>query len=1739
MTETPDLNSLKRKKASFKSTLTRFNNFLDSIVASELSETSILELELRLSKIKNLLPQFLDIQLDIEALDPEIDNTSETDSFEKAYYAAVARANQHIKQNSTNLPNILDSVSGRDGSDSSIGSSQRLPQNDMRSNDSDNVNPCATNKVSIRLPIIDLPKFSGKYEKWLEFRDLYLSLIHECKELEPIQKFHYLRASLDGPAAQCIKSLEFTSTNYNLAWNILKERFENKQLIVHNYIKSIFTIGEIRADSALAFRDLVDNISKNLRSLNSLGVPTEQWDPLIIFMIVSKLDVETVRDWERQSFKNELPTLDELKSFLSSRADLLEKLNFRKNKGEIKTKPQKAFVTSSSQNKSFSCYICKKPHSIYKCSQFLSLPIQSRREKVSNLKLCFNCLKGNHLLNNCTSSSCKYCNEKHHSLLHEVLLSNSPACSSSQQITDLSSLTTERRNTSCSSCSYLPQVLLSTVQVQIIDKGGNFHICKALLDNGSMSNFISESLVHKLNLSFKEIQSSVVGIGQKQSNLNAVCDVRIKSIQNNFTKELTCLVIANITDILPSRPFDPTCLNIPSHVRLADPSFHKPSQIDLLIGADTFWEVMCKGTIYLGAGKPVVQKTRLGWIVSGSLGDSNTDRKSICNLSRNIDTHLLKFWEIEEISPKYFTSEEESLAEDHFVRTFKRLSSGRFVVSIPLKESISKLGDSMQTARKQFFSLERRFQINPVLKKMYVEFMNEYINLGHMSKYRNFDNEVTYFAPHHGVLREDSSTTKLRVVFNCSAPSSTGYSYNSLQLVGPEIQRDLASIILQFRSHKYAVTADISKMYRQIEVDESFKRFQLIFWRENPEDELIVYALNTVTYGQASASFLAKRCLKQLAIDFQNRYPKACKDINKSFYMDDWVSGTDTVTELLELCQQVSSILKSGCFELRKWKSNSKEVLAGIEDSIPSSDEFNFAPLDSGKTLGLFWSGINDSFTFHIQLDPDTKRITKRSVLAQIMRIFDPIGLISPVVITAKIMLQSLWLLKLSWDHELPDDIKRSWLSLKMELPKLNVLEIPRHVKCSNAISVQLHGFADASQRAYGACLYVRSVDTDSKVHSHLLCSKTRVAPLKSLSIPRLELCGALLLSQLFHKVQSSMTLNFDSFFLWSDSTIVLAWIRSSPHELQTFVANRVSEIQQLTRPEYWRYVPTSLNPADILSRGLSPKQLLECSSWFIGPSYLSLSYNVWPADISLQSSAGLEDLPETRKCTQTLLQVEENELFPFHRFSSLTRLRRVVAYFLRFINNARKSKEQREYNSLTHDELLEGMKVLVNLSQRESFSNEFLLLSENRTINAKSKLFSLCPFLDGNIIRVGGRLKNSTFSFQKKHPAVLSSKHQLTRLIFKHEHVNLLHCGPQSLLASVRESFWPVSGKLLAKETVRKCIVCFKFKPKSLTPIMGNLPEPRVSPRAPFSDTGVDYAGPFFVKNNKGRGSKTSKCYLCLFICLTIKAVHLELVTELSTYSFLEAFQRFISRRGKPLHMYSDNGRNFVGANNHLKDLGKFLKSNRKEISEHIENKYLIKWHFIAAYSPHQGGLWEAGVKSAKHHIKRVLSNSSLTFESFNTVIIQIESILNSRPLTELSADPNDLEVLTPAHFLIGKSLQQLPYEDLRETPSNRLSHYHQLERLKQHFWTRWSKEYITQLQERRKWRTKQDNIFLGCMVLIRDENLPPYKWHLGRVVALHPGKDNVVRVASVNTKSGVIKRAVQKLCPLPIKYE
>ncbi|XP_050294945.1 uncharacterized protein LOC126735061 [Anthonomus grandis grandis] len=1819
-----EYNILVAQRDALTNEISRFQTFLENkcIDLDNPRDNPILKIDLstRLTNIEPILSEFKIIQLKIEQLclanDFEESDSQEQErtEFENLFYETVSNAKATLER----VDKIINASVQPD-----LSSIPHLPT-------FQSIYPYGP-----RLPPIPLPKFNGSYEAWTNFKDTFLSLIDKSTQINNVEKFYYLQSTLQGEAAQIISSLAATEHSYATAWSLLQERYENKKAIIHSHIKCIFELPVIKDESHIQLRKFLDLFQTHFKSLQNLGEPVKHWCTPVIYLLNSKLDFSTRKEWETFTKDIEIPTIQDFLTFLSQRCCFLESLDFKLNIKKFPSKFEKSYErkTLITQNAlrpcpNVVCPMCKDTHFIYSCKKFLELSVSSRFFEARKANLCTNCLRPGHRHGECHSTnSCRRCQARHHTLLHResnqdpnydsnihstgkphqsqsrymqpnllqpkretnsnytstlnsgqhmmqgnnanhqshvTASKHAPFSPGSQQqntinhslmcetpntplshnsgYSDLPSTSQATQNLYCASQNPNSFVLLSTASLCIYDKNHKPIICKAILDNGSQSNFISEKLFKLLNIPYQSVNMSVSGIGPDVTNLTKRVQLQIKSMVNNFSAKIPALVINKITELTPQIPIDISSIKLPADIILADSSFHTPSEVDLLIGAGLFYNILCSRQIKTGNGNPILQETQLGWVVSGPLSllanvsyasSYKTHRQSLF-CTNDLQGCLEKFWLTEETTQQvpHVLSKEELECEDHFQETTHQDLTGR------LQDCLR--NDTLQPALKRFYSLEQKFDKNPEIKKLYIDFIKEYISLGHMSEIQpnqSIDSKYPcYYLPHHCGEKVDSTTTRLRVVFDASCVSSTGLSLNDTLKIGPNIQNDLFSIIVKFRKHNYVLIGDIAKMYRQILLEPCQRNLQRIIWRDNPNENIRHFTLNTVTYGMASSSYLATRCLKEISDRSKNNYPHESQVLRTDCYVDDIASGTDTKEELIVLGKNLVALLKKFGFDLRKFCSNDPEVLSELSPDASNDTHFILSDEHSTKTLGISWNPRQDLFIYTSTINSNSKPVTKRTILSLISQIFDPLGLLGPMIVQIKLLLQKLWLLKVDWDDPVPTDVFRTWKNFTYHLSLVDYFRIPRQVTIKNAIFLELHGFCDSSINVFGASIYVRSIDPLGNIAVNLLCAKSRVAPLKAATLPHLELCGALVLSRLMKKALNALDCNPDKINFYTDSTIVLCWISLEPRQLKTYVCNRVSEIQQLTNINSWHHISSTENPADIISRGTNPQDLKSCSLWWHGPSFLSKPTEFWPKNTNILNfkrkppDPGILEL-NPKSIILTSAHIERNSLFD--KFSDYNKLVNVTAYCLRFVQNIKSPKTIRQIGHLTPTERQNALNTLVIMAQVECFCDDIRNLKVKGNVKPQSKLKSLNPFIDSQgILRVGGRLKNSLLDYQTKHPMLLPQYHPLTRLIITHEHKRNFHPGVQSTLSFV----WPLHGKSAVKSILRKCVVCYKVNPKPLATLMGDLPEPRVTPSKPFLHTGVDYAGFFLMKESKLRNRRFIKAYLCVFVCLATKAVHLEVVSDLTSQGFIAMLKRFVSRRGLCKHLYSDNGTNFVGAQSELQEIFKFYDTS--ELQAYFKNN-MINFHFNPARSPHFGGLWEGVVKSFKHHLRRILSEDNrLTYEEFYTFVVQVEAILNSRPILPLSNDPLDLESLTPGHFLIGHALNMVPDADFKETPMNRLTRYQMLQSMVQHFWRRWSEQYLHTLHERHKWRFKSESPnFLGALVLLKDDSNPPTKWTAGRITDVHPGKDGVVRVVSVRISNGnILKRSIVKVCPLPI---
>ncbi|XP_058827180.1 uncharacterized protein LOC131687146 [Topomyia yanbarensis] len=1610
----------------------------------------------------------------------------------------------------------------------------------------------------LKLPPMTLPVFSGNYLEWQSFIDLFNSMVHQNPSLKDSQKLYFLKTNLSGEAASLISHLKIEDVNYSPALQKLKSRYDKPLEIAHKHIERFLSQPALTSSSADGLRSLHDISDEVVRALQAMQ--REDRDTWLLFILIEKLDRETKQLWYQRvaDMQEANITLQCFLHFIDSRSFALQSAQPPKHGAVAAQKPPvkpsyrgaTAFITTNAPPV---CNVCaKSPHPLYQCGKFIHMSPEERLSTVSRQRLCKNCLK-QHLGEVCRSGNCRKCGLLHHTLLHAafepsdhqpspftsyaVHANNGPAAQS------LISALDPTANLDASN------VLLATVAINVLDKYGRPHACRAVLDSASQVSFISKSFCDELGLDLMEADMDLEGISSMPAHADKCAQIVIASRCTDYRTAVPCMVLEEIVKTLPAKPADIDQWSIPDSIELADPLFNRPGKISVLLGIELFFQLLEPGKINLSTDDslPTLQNTKLGWVVAGRYRNSaplSNLKVSTCLLASSDDglcQQLRKFWEIEEYAvPKIHISEEERRCEEHFSMHTVRNNSGKFTVRLPFLHPPSQLGDSRQMAVRRLEHMERKLHRNPLLKQEYHAFLREYLELGHMTISEHANPTEAVYLPHHCVIKEASSTTKCRVVFDASAKTTSGKSLNDILMAGPVLQDSLVNILLRFRIPTIVITGDIKQMYRMIEVHQDDRDFQRILWRWSSDEPVKEYRLNTVTYGTKSASYLATKCVQQLLESHRLMYTEAVEKAERGTYVDDILTGADSEEEAILLRQQLSTILASGGFHLRKWASNSVEVL----NAIPAADrEINTTiELNNTRTikaLGIYWQPCSDEFLFS-NIPNQIFQPTKRTMLSQIASIFDPLGLLAPIVIKAKMVMQQLWELKVDWDEAPPGELVQVWLTFVQSLSDLNSLQVPRRVIGTQAASrLYLHGFSDASERAMGACVYIRAIDNDGNTSSHLLCAKSKLAPIGNgrTTLPRLELCAAVILSRLIANVKEALTIPFHEIRAYSDSTVALAWIAGGASRWKTFVANRVAEITTHLPAVNWNHIDTRSNPADLISRGTLPEQTINSALWWHGP--------YWNACPNIDNSAptvALDDKQqrqverEQRSAAVTYLVVYENDFLDgmlARYYPKLQHLLRITAWMIRF--------RHREYRAatLTAYEIDNAMQLYVKHVQRLQFAKEINQLEKHHEVHHTSPLRQLKPFLDeAHLLRVGGRLQLSDLSYDTKHPILLPHRSIFTALVLHHEHNQLFHCGPQSLLAAVRKRFWIISGTSAARKTCRSCVECVRAKPVPIHQLMGQLPADRLKPVPPFSITGVDYAGPINVVSRRTRGAVATKGYIALFVCFSTRAVHLEAVSDLTTSAFIAAFTRFSCRYGLPNKMYSDNATNLRGAARKLRELYQQINliEHENQIADYFADEG-IEWSFIPARSPHHGGLWEAGVKVAKSLLNKLGGDSRFTFEELSTVLSQVAACMNSRPITPLSNDPNEPQPLTPAHFLIGRTLNAVPEINQLERQIGSLNRWQYVQRVTQEFRVRWQNEYVLLLQRMVKWQHTTPNVTVGEFVLLIADNEKAKQWPIGRVVDTFPGPDGRIRVVAVKTTNGISRRDVRRIRRIPLE--
>ena len=1165
-----------------------------------------------------------------------------------------------------------------------------------------------------------------------------------------------------------------------------------------------------------------------------------------------------------------------------------------------------------------------------------------------------------------------------------------------------------------------------------------------------------------------------------------------------------------------------------------------------------------------GPDEPVAVKTRLGWVLSGPLQGEKLNSMNcsvnfcidaispLANEKHDLDLKVNRLWDLDSLGIR-----EADKVHEHVLDNIT-FNGTRYSVRLPWKMGHQPLPSNYNISVQRLKSQVKKLESSPDIYTKYNEIISQQAKEGIIAKVSELEPaSKVHYLPHRAVVREDAETTKVRVVYDASCKSGkSGVSLNDCLHVGPALTPLIFDVLLRFKINPVAVVSDIEKAFLNIEInpeDRDCLRFLWLKDIKSKDPEIVVYRFNRVVFGCNSSPFLLNCVLRHHIMKYEEDDPEFVNNMLKGFFVDDLVTGCQDTEGGVALYEKAKSRMEGG-FSLRKWKTNDRELageIAKMEElsvkqrAVPEDPSYAKETLgtpDSAgrktKVLGINWDIEKDTWEFDLRKRGEeigkTAQSTKQEILSALASLFDPHGLISPVAVAAKILFQELCSEQLGWDDPLPEEKCERWETWLRDLREIGTICVPRCVTTSkgNVLSRQLHGFADASMRAYCAMVYLVEETTEG-IFVTLLSAKTRVAPLKKLTIPRLELMSARVLATLMSTIIEALGPQFkvDSMKYWLDSKTALYWIYNNG-EWKQFIQHRVNEILRLTTKEDWGHVSGTDNPADLSSRGVSASYLRDSRLWWQGPHWLGMGSNSWPKAFLLEDSTDVGS--ERRKNATVLVNTEESlgvkNIIEIERHHNLAKLLRVTGYVQRFIENLKCSRAGSEMRvgPLSVEEIERAERTWIKDTQlllkgREDFKK----LSVQLGVTSEEELL-VCK----------GRLGNSDLEYRSKYPIILPKDSGFTDLVIQDCHVRVHHNQLRSTLAELRGRFWVPQGRQQVKRVIRKCQICRRQEGKPFKPSPpSDLPDFRVNETFPFNNTGVDFAGPLYVKGGSG---DMQKVYIALFTCCVTRAIHLELVTDLQTSTFVNCLRRFCSRRGTPTLINSDNALTFKAADRLLEKL----------TTDHTFQEFLqqqrIKWKFNLPLSPWWGGYFERMVGCVKRCLRKVLGTARLNYDELSTVLSEVKNTLNSRPLTYLYDELG--EALTPSHLLHGHRFSPLsegidPDSNLDDDNNDNLSkRFLYLTKKLSHFWNRWRKEYVADLREFHKLTNgKAASVKKGDIVLLQEDNIKRGQWKLAMVEEIICGKDGEPRGASVRKSGGkgkpeILNRPIQRLYPLEI---
>ena len=1649
-----------------------------------------------------------------------------------------------------------------------------------------------------RMPIPEPSVFDGNPMSYPDWIFQFKSLV-DNRGLSVSEKIQYLNRYTSGAAKEAVGGFFVLRSEdaYLQAMKVLERRYGDPLLISESFRAKLDAWPRIKNKDKKAIRQYSDFLLQCTAAMKEVETLSILNDVREVKKASSKLPDFLQHAWDRRTAlvrreESRFMTFPELARYIQEESEVLNDpiLGLVTSSQPTdaprvpKTGTKMVFSTDTGGGSEEpppppprQCRFCKTDtHSTQYCRHLEGKSYEERSEWVKGERLCFGCLQPGHVSKACTRrATCKRCKRNHPTSLH-----GRPTSNPSERNGEGGESSQNTGEASCHRVKGTSKSTLTSMVVPVLissDQSPDREIpVYALLDTMSDTTFLSTEVSKDLHSKPEPAVLRLVTMSDQVSTVRCGRHTGLR-VRGVGSSDMIHLPTAFSRDEIPLDrshiPCRETAKSWPHLEHLQDKLTDKlDCPIGLLIGYDCAQALAPLACVSGKAGEPFAVQTRLGWSIVGKHDHSTSSFDSIgpshrtvavrftTGLSDSNEAQGIAFTQsvrVHEVTPSDLLSllegdfrdshvdglgmsQEDKQFLDILNTTITQRPDGHYEMPLPLRTRPPPLCDNRHVALRRLLALKRQLEKRPLYFQHYLCFMNEILERGDAEPVpqSELNNPGRWYIPHHGVYHPQKPN-KVRVVFDCSARFQDT-SLNDQLLQGPDLINSLVGVLCRFRDGPVAFSCDVEKMFHQFKVSESDQDYlRFLWWKDGELDSPPVdFRMKVHLFGATSSPGCANFGLKRLADDHRDIGEGAADFLKNDFYVDDGLKAERSVEDAIDLLAKARAICARGGLRLHKIVSNSPEVMGSVPQSeLGQVSLANLGHVRDGaateRTLGLLWCVRSDTFRFEVK--PKENPLTRRGILSAVASVYDPLGFIAPVILVGRQILQEVCRRGCGWDEPVTPEVAGRWHEWERELQELRSLAIPRcHYPkdFTDLVSVQLHHFSDASTRGYGQCSYLRVVNVDGRVYVALVMAKAKVTPLKLVTVPRLELQAAVLSVQVARKLEAELKFPSVSHHFWTDSQVVLGYIQNDISRYHVFVANRVTQIREFSQPSQWNHVPTGVNPADLASRGAAVGDL-EKLRWFSGPEMLMSSETQPPPAVFPL----LPDDKEVRKVTTHSVQASPLDFDRrFRRFSSYETLLRAVGVLIRRCDRGATSTSEDPVAQRSRAEM-----VLLRMVQREAYGPK-----GESALNSTS-LKPLDPFIDElGMLRVGGRLRRASLEYGVKHPVVIPRSSWVATLLVRFCHERVFHQGRGLTINEIRSrGYWIIGCRRLVSSLIHDCVTCKKLRGKLGAQKMADLPEVRAEATPPFTHCGIDCFGPFLVKE----GRREVKKYGLVITCLALRAIHIELLEDLSTDAFILGLRCFIALRGKVRSLYCDRGTNFVGASHELKMGLETLDEGKlgKKLAEQNCN-----FHFNPPSASHMGGVWERQIRSIRAVLNGMLTGSAsrLDVATLRALLYEVAAVVNSRPLTvEHLCSPSDPMPLSPNNLLTCKTGVVVPpppgtfeREDLYLK-----RRWKKVQYLSNEFWARWRKEYLYLLQPRNTWKLPAANAQVGDIVLMKDELSPRGQWPLATILQTFPGEDGLVRKVRLQVANAhldhrgkrqrdatVLERPIHKLVPL-----